>query len=114
MENSVKAWGSVNACAEYALLQLSTTSSGLAGWNYASTTGELKTDIDGSGNSCYIYKIEPFFATSTDCLNPLKRCIRASSTVPSVGPGFTRKLLIEVATNTPIVTVDSWSEVADF
>jgi hypothetical protein len=51
--------------------------------------------------TCYIY---PVVASGTD------RLIRASSTVS----GFTRKILIDVATNTPKVVVSSWEEVADF
>jgi hypothetical protein len=96
-EKSLKAWGMVNACAEYALAKLATTAGGLPGWAYA---GEESLDIDTE--SCYIYPI-------LDGNNGAK-IINASSTVS----GFTKKISIEVATNTPRVIVNSWEEVADF
>lgn len=103
-EFSNKAWATVNACAEHALYNLaSTTNSGGSEWyNHASTTG-YSIDIDG--NTCYIY---PIVGTEAGTTSP--RLIQASSTVRD----FTRKLSIIAATNTPSVTVDSWTEVADF
>jgi len=98
-EMSLKAWSTVNACGEYALWNMSTTSYGLLGWDYASTTGE---SLDVGGETCYIYMIE-------DGENGSKM-VKASSTVSK----FTKKILIEVATNTPSLVVNSWIEVADF
>jgi hypothetical protein len=97
-EKAFKAWSVVNACGEYALDQMSTTTNGRAGWNFASTTGQSLAIGD---ETCYIY---PVTLSGTDKL------IMASSTVS----GFTRKILIEVATNTPSLVVNSWSVVADF
>jgi len=97
-ENALKAWSTVNACGEYALGQLATTEGGLPGWDYAGgEPGPLLSD----GNSCYIY---PVVASGTS------KIIMASSTVSE----FTRKVLIEVATNTPKLVVNSWRYVADF
>jgi hypothetical protein len=97
-EMSLKAWSTVNSCGEYALLQLSTTTDGLAGWEYASTTGE---SLSVGSSTCYIY---PVVASGTD------KIIKASSTVAQ----FTKKIVIDVATNTPNVLINSWEEVADF
>lgn len=99
-EKSLIAWSAVNACGEYALLQLSTTTNGLAGWDYASTTGQ---SLDIGAETCYIYPI----ATTTGSDS---KFIKASSTVSL----FTKKIIIEVATNTPSIIVRSWNEVADF
>ena len=89
-ENSLKAWGAVNACGEYALANLAPV------WTYSG--GE---SLSVGSSTCYIY---PIVASGTSKL------IKASSTVS----GFTKKILIEVATNTPSVLINSWSEVADF
>lgn len=97
-EMSLKAWSTVNACGEHALLQMSTTSDGLPGWNYASTTGE---SLSVGSSTCYIYPVETSGAD---------KLIRASSTVS----GYTKKILIDVATNTPSLLINSWEEVADF
>jgi hypothetical protein len=97
-EKSLKAWSTVNACGEHALLEMSTTSGGLSGWDYGSTTGE---SLEIEGETCYIYEVT---ASGT------AKLIKASSTVS----GFTKKILIEVATNTPNLVVNSWKEVADF
>jgi hypothetical protein len=97
-EMSLKAWSTVNACGEHALLQMSTTSDGMPGWSYASTTGE---SLSVGSSTCYIYPVE---TSGTDKL------IRASSTVS----GYTKKIVIDVATNTPSLLVNSWEEVADF
>lgn len=97
-EKALKAWSTVTACAEYALMELSTTTGGLQGWEYASTTGQAL--LVGS-STCYIY---PIIASGTD------RIIRASSTVSE----FTRKILVDVATNTPSILINSWEEVVDF
>lgn len=83
----------VFACGEYSTMKFSTTSSG---WLYGGDETFLLGD-----NSCYIY---PIVASGTSKL------IKATSTVS----GFTRKILIEVATNTPSILVNSWTEVADF
>ncbi len=96
-EASLKAWSVVNACGEYALGQMATTTETLPGWTY---TGAESLSI--GGESCYIYSIE-----SGDLESKL---IKASSTVSS----FTKKILIEVATNTPEVLINSWEEVSDF
>jgi hypothetical protein len=95
-EKSLKAWSVVNACAEYALGQLASTSDTVLGWSYAGGNS-----LSVGGETCYIYPIE---ASSTSKL------IKASSTVAN----FTKKLLIEVATNTPRMIITSWKEVADF
>jgi len=89
-ENSLKAWSAVNACGEYALGYLASM------WNYAG--GE---PLSVGSSTCYIY---PIIASGTSEL------IRASSTVS----GFTKKILIEVATNTPSIVINSWTGVADF
>lgn len=94
---ALRAWSAVNACGEYALNKL-TADAGGVGWGYAG--GESLT-VGSTSDSCYIYPVE---ASGTD------QVIKASSTVS----GFTRKILIDVATNTPKVEVSSWAEVADF
>lgn len=104
-EKSLTAWSTVNSCGEFALGQIATTTNGLAGWSY---TGNQFLRI--GDNTCYIYNVEPFYAVNTDCINLSKRCIRASSTVST----FTRKIIIEVSTNTPRIIVNSWNAVADF
>jgi len=97
-EKSLKAWSTVSACGEYALMQMSTTTGGLPGWGYGSTTGQ---SLEINGETCYIYTV---VASGT------AKLIKASSTVSS----FTKKILIEVATNTPNIEVSYWREVADF
>ena len=94
-EASLKAWSVVNACGEYALNQLASTT-GSPGWSYAG--GE---SLAVGSETCYIYPVES---------SSLDKLVKASSTIS----GFTKKILIEVATNTPAVEVDSWAEVADF
>lgn len=92
-QKSIIAWATVSACGEYAVMKLSTTTSG---WSYAG--GE---SLSLGGETCYIY---PTATSGTS------RIIKASSTVSD----FTRKILIEVATNTPAILINSWTEVADF
>lgn len=103
-ENALKAWSAVNACGEYALEQMiasSTSSTTTAtNWNYAGDI-TLSLPLPDGAETCYIY---PVVASGT------AKLIRASSTISR----FTRKILIEVATNTPTTTVSSWSVVADF
>ena len=94
-EASYEAWSTVGACGEYALNQLASTT-GSAGWSYAG--GSLLAVGD---ETCYIY---PIVNSGNDKL------IEASSTVST----FTKKILIDVATNTPKVKVVSWKEVSDF
>jgi len=89
-ENALKAWSTVNACSEYALGKLAPD------WSYV---GDESLTI--GEQTCYIY---PVIASGTS------RFIQASSTVS----GFTKKVLIEAATNTPSVVINSWSMVADF
>jgi hypothetical protein len=97
-ERSLEAWSTVNACAEYALAKISKEEVGSSGWNY---TGGEPLEIEG--NICYIYPI-----VNND--NDGSKTIKASSTVS----GFTKKISVEVATNTPKVKITSWTEVADF
>jgi hypothetical protein len=97
-ENSLKALGVVTACGEYALNQISTTTDGRAGWGFASTSG---MSLAVGDETCYIY---PVTASGT------AKLIKASSTVSS----FTKKVLIEVSTNTPNLSISSWKGVADF
>ncbi|MFA7252485.1 MAG: hypothetical protein WC027_01375 [Candidatus Paceibacterota bacterium] len=97
-EMALKAWSTVNACGEIAVLELSTTTNSREGWSYG---GDVEIDVGNDNNPCYIYPIE----TSGSA-----KIIKASSTVSD----FTRKLLIEVATNTPSVIINSWELVADF
>lgn len=99
-ESSNKALAAVNACAEYALIHLASTTYYTNGW--ANYQGDEELTIGLEGNSCYIYPI-----TETGTSTP--RTIHASSTVRD----FTRKLSVSVATDTP-VTVTSWQLVADF
>lgn len=95
-ESSLKAWGAVSACGEYALDQLSTTTAGKTGWAYAG--GQT---LDLGTETCYIYPIETVGSA---------KLIKATSTVSS----FTKKIKIQVATNTPNIWIDLWEEVADF
>ncbi len=101
-ENSLKAWSTVNACAEYALGQMiaSTTSTTTTAenWGFASTTGQ---ELSVGDEICYIYPV-------TD--SGTAKLIKASSTVSQ----FTKKIEIEVATNTPSISINYWEEVADF
>ena len=102
-EKSLTAWSTVNACGEYALLQMiaSTTSTSTTAdnWNYGGGQTEM---IGDNQNPCYIYPV------STES-NGFK-LVKASSVISS----FTKKILIEVATNTPSLVINSWKEVADF
>ncbi len=102
-QNSLKAWSAVNACGEYALGQLASTTDSV-GWTYAGGEGsdDLTPPLELDGETCYIYPVEDGDAGA--------KIIKASSTVSS----FTKKILIEVATNTPSVVVTSWDYVADF
>ena len=98
-ENSLKARSAVNACGEYALGQMVSSSSATTtatNWGYA---GGLSVAV--GSETCYIY---PVTASGT------AKLIKASSTVSS----FTKKILIEVATNSPSLVISSWQEVADF
>lgn len=98
-EKSLKAWAAANACGEYALLQLSSTTD-TTGWGYAGE--ELLTVGDVTeAKTCYINEVT---------VSGTAKLIQASSTVSS----FTRKVEITVATNTPTTTVSSWNIVADF
>jgi hypothetical protein len=92
-ERALKAWSTVNACGEYALAQIAPS----AGWDYG---GEESLDV--GAETCYIYTVLDGDLGS--------KKINASSTVS----GFTKKISIEVATNTPKVIITSWEEVADF
>lgn len=104
-EESVnKAQATVDACGEYALINLALASttgylSSSHGWKY--TGGE---PVFVNGNLCYINTIDISAGTSSP------RTVHASSTVNN----FTRKISIIVATNTPTISVTSWSSVADF
>jgi hypothetical protein len=98
---ALQAWSTVNACGEYALGQMmgSTSATTTAiNWGFASTTG---VSLDVEDETCYIYPVEDLDGA---------KLIKASSTVAS----FTRKIEIEVATNTPSMVVTSWEYVADF
>jgi hypothetical protein len=92
-ERALKAWSTVNACGEYALAQIAP----LSGWT--EYTGDAPLQV--GAETCYIYPIEDSEGS---------KIINASSTVS----GFTKKISIEVATNTPKVIITSWEEVADF
>jgi hypothetical protein len=102
-ENSLKAWSAVTACGEYALGQLASTT-GSVGWSYAGdvSSDDLVPPLELGGETCYIYPVEDG--------NDGAKIVKASSTVS----GFTRKILIEVATNAPSIVVNSWDYVADF
>ena len=107
-ESATVAWATVNACAEYALIHLaSTTVSGYPsttnGWNNFATSSGLS--VSNGANSCYIYSI---LNNAGGTSSP--RQINASSTVNN----FTRKLSIIVATDTPAISVTAWTDVADF
>lgn len=95
-ESSFKAWSTVNACGEYALGRLASIANGQPGWAY---TGNESLTVETG--TCYIYGVETINTS---------KLIKASSTVSN----FTKKILIEVATNTPAVVISSWAEVADF
>ena len=92
-EASLKAWSTVNACGEYAVGQISSTT---VGWSYAGSES-----LAVGSQTCYIYPVT---------LSGVDKIITASSTVS----GFTRKILIDVATNTPNMVISSWGYVADF
>lgn len=94
-EMSLKAWSVVNACGEHAVGQLASSTDSV-GWGYG---GDESLPV--GGETCYIYPIETVGSAKQ---------IKASSTVSS----FTKKILIEVATNTPRLIVNSWTEVANF
>jgi len=96
-ELSLQAWSTVNACGEYALGQMATSSSLLPGWTYSGNES-----LSVGSETCYIYSI-----TDGDSNSKL---IKASSTVKN----FTKKILIEVATSTPSILISSWREVSDF
>ena len=98
-EMALKAWSTVNACGEIAVLELSTTTNDRAGWTY---DGGEEVLVGADNNPCYIYAIGDGVGGT--------KLIQASSTVSN----FTRKVLIEVATNTPSVIINSWELVADF
>lgn len=104
-ENSLKAWSAVNACGEYALLQMiaSTTSTTTTATNWAYSGNLLLNNVGGGEETCYIYTVGVGEALGS-------KLIKASSTVS----GFTRKIKIEVATNTPDIIINSWAYVADF
>lgn len=95
---SAQAWAAVNSCAEYALGELS-----IASTTFTTFTGPVSVSV--GSNNCYIYSLT---ATGTPLATSL--LIRASSTVS----GFTRKLELIVATNTPQSVISSWQEVGDF
>ena len=97
-EHSLVAWAAVNACGEYALGQMATTADSRLGWAYPGNE-----EVSIAGNPCYIYSIVAGLAAGS-------KLIEASSTVSN----FTKKLEIEVATNTPSVVINYWKEVADF
>jgi hypothetical protein len=102
-EKSIKAWGAVNACGEYALGKMIASTSATttaSNWSYAGNEN-LNIPLSNGEETCYIY---PVIASGTT------KIIRASSTVSS----FTRKIVIEVATNTPTTTINHWNIVADF
>lgn len=104
-ENALKAWSVVHACGEYALLQMiaSTTSTTTTANNWAYGGNETRTGVGGGDDLCYIYTVESGEATGS-------KLIKASSTVSS----FTRKIRIEVATNTPDIIINNWEYVAEF
>jgi len=95
-EKSLIALSTVSACGEYTLQQLASSTDSV-GWSYS---GDYSLSV--GAQTCYIYGIE-------DGVGGVK-LVKASSTVS----GFTKKILIEVATNTPRVVVNFWKEVADF
>jgi hypothetical protein len=97
-EMSLKAWNTVNACGETALMRLASTTATTTsneGWYYSGGDS-----LSVGNETCYIYPIED---------SDTAKLIKASSTVST----FTRKILIEVATNTPSIIVNSWMVVAD-
>ncbi len=98
-EMALKAWASVNACGEYALGQLASTTD-TPGWSYGGDE-TLNIPLADGDKTCYIYAVAP---------SGSGKLIKASSTVSN----FTKKIQIIVATNTPSVLVSSWVEVADF
>jgi hypothetical protein len=102
-ESSAKAWATVNACGEYALIHLaSSTITDIegGGWDYE---GDYTLDV--GDYSCYIDSVGN---RNTGTTTP--RIIKASSAVNS----FVRKIMITAETNDPTVVVSSWEEVADF
>lgn len=104
-EFSLRALSNVMACGEYTLGQMmgSTTSTTTTAENWSYAGDEiLNIPLPDGSDTCYIYPVEDGDLGS--------KIIKASSTVSS----FTKKLLIEVATNTPNIILNSWTEVADF
>ncbi len=103
-EKSLQAWSAVTACGEYALGQMvaSTTSTSTTAQNWIYPGGQpLSVPLPAGDETCYIYGVT---ASGT------AKIIKASSTVSQ----FTRKILIEVATNSPRIAVNSWTYVDDF
>lgn len=101
-EKSLKALSTVTACGEYALEQMVASTSAtttITNWGFASTTG---VELVLAGETCYIYPIEDISGGA--------KLIKASSTISK----FTKKIEIEVATNTPNIVINSWQQVADF
>lgn len=100
-EKSLKAVAVVDACGEYALAQMVASSSATTtatNWNYS---GNVPLSV--GSESCYIYSIGAGVASGS-------KLIKASSTVS----GFTKKVSIEVATNSPQIILNYWEYVADF
>ncbi|MEI6528740.1 MAG: hypothetical protein WCO10_03700 [bacterium] len=94
-EQSVHSTVSANSCAEYAMLQLSTTTGGLPGWSYVGGQS-----LSLGSDTCSYSVVNADSAKS----------VKASSTVS----GFVHKIQVVVATSTPTMSISSWKDVADF
>lgn len=94
-ESATKAWSVVNACGEYALIQMASTT-GEGNWDYA---GDESLSV--GEETCYINPVGEAGSA---------KVIQAFSTVGA----FTKKIEIEVATNTPSIIINYWTAVSDF
>ena len=98
IEKSLEALATANACGDYAVYQLASTTE-TAGWSYGGNE-----DLTIEGNTCTIGSI------GEDSEVPGSKLIQASSTVSN----FVKKISITVATNTPGIVIREWVQVADF
>ena len=91
---SAQAWSSASGCVEYALGQISVSST-----TFSTYTGS--TTMSVGSIPC---QIMPIVTSGTSIV------VKASSTVAS----YSRRLQVTVATNTPQSVISSWQELGDF
>lgn len=96
--SSTQALMAANACVETAL--------GALGASTTTWPTVTASTISVGSNTCYLYAVT---ATSGPS-GAIYQVIQATSTVS----GYTRKLQVIVATNTPAISISSWNQVGDF